>query len=365
MVDPDTRYGRLTFSRRLLADVNLEKCSQGVQARFPGVGTPTALSALCNDYGIVRGPNESNTTIARRLSNSLIAWKAGGSRRGVLEQVYWFMYDPASWPSTDAPLFAIVGGDGAVNTWDTLYVSSDPSQPTHAVVSPANFVWDGLITGRRAWLVIYEHLLPTGESGTGASISGIYGGGFCSVTIDGSITSAIVGQYITLSGAATTANNGTFQIVHETTTNTFLVSIPGGVAPDAHNGAILWTIGRFPSTSPAPVCGTSGLTCGADTSAMQGEYANAVITCGLTNPPDLTALVEVVKTWKSASTWYPSILFSFGGGDGSAGYELNPNSTNEPNGTWGQWPRQLSGDLGRFVAPCDGTHTYYGSVPIG
>ena len=73
----------------------------------------------------------------------------------------------------------------------------------------------------------------------------------------------------------------------------------------------------------------------------------------------------LVRLWKSASTYYPWFIFSFNGGDGSAGYEFSPNSVTgagNPDGTWGTWGTTIDGayipsrpDDCRFV---DGTGYY-------
>ena len=358
-VDPSTNFGRVLFTTRLAADANLEKLEQGIMARMPGIGDPSATPYLCDDYVITRGQNESTEQITHRLSHSCEAWRAAGSRRAVLEQVFWFFYDPStSYPGT-VPVYAIVGGDGETSTWETLYNTSDPAAPVRAVVDPPNFSWDGLTFGRRAWCIIYEHLLPTSYAGISAYVDPGAGGLF---SIDGlygaAITGAQVGMYITLSGCASPQNNGTWQIVAINSDDTITAAIPGGVAPDANNANISWSIGYFPGTAPAPVCGCPGLTCDADTSSLLGQFHNAVVTCGLSNPPDLDGLVAIIRQWKSRSTWYPMILFSFGGGDGTSQYELNPNSPHGPAGTWGEWPRVTSAPLGWALAPCDGTGAY-------
>jgi hypothetical protein len=49
------------------------------------------------------------------------------------------------------------------------------------------------------------------------------------------------------------------------------------------------------------------------------------------------------------------ILVSFGGGDGTGGCELSPYGPNLPDGNWGRWPRVTSANMGRYLAPCEGT----------
>jgi hypothetical protein len=170
-------------------------------------------------------------------------------------------------------------------------------------------------------------------------------------------------MYITLSGCGYPENNGTWQIVSINSENSVNAAIPGGRALDPHYDRIEWSIGYFQGAAPAPVCGVPGFTCDPSEGTLVGQFAGATITCGLTNPPDLDDLLDVVRQWKSANTWYPMVLVSFGGGDGTSPYELNPNSSFGPAGAWGQWPRQTSAPLGWALAPCDGT-AFYDSATV-
>lgn len=79
-----------------------------------------------------------------------------------------------------------------------------------------------------------------GQTGTAASIDSVAGG---IVTISGltGMGDDSVGRFITISGAATTANNGTFLITSVISATSVTYSNPSGVAPDGNNGSIEWT----------------------------------------------------------------------------------------------------------------------------
>ncbi len=64
------------------------------------------------------------------------------------------------------------------------------------------------------------------------------------VTVTGltGMTTAHVGNYITFTGAATGANNTTVQIVEYVSATSMVVRSPSGVAGDANNGSISWTM---------------------------------------------------------------------------------------------------------------------------
>ncbi len=76
-------------------------------------------------------------------------------------------------------------------------------------------------------------------SGQKASISSFVG---TTVTLTGlsGVTAAAVGQTITISGAATVANNGTFPITAVLSPTSVTYTNASGVAPDANNGVISW-----------------------------------------------------------------------------------------------------------------------------
>jgi hypothetical protein len=80
----------------------------------------------------------------------------------------------------------------------------------------------------------------SGQTGAGASLDSIASG---IVTVSGltGMTSASVGRFITISGAATGANNGTFLITAFNSATSVDYSNPSGVAPDGNNGAISWS----------------------------------------------------------------------------------------------------------------------------
>lgn len=78
------------------------------------------------------------------------------------------------------------------------------------------------------------------NSGNVASITTVLGG---IVTITGlqNMTANSVGNFITISGAATGANNGTFLITAFLSATSVSYANAAGVAPDGNNGAIVWT----------------------------------------------------------------------------------------------------------------------------
>jgi len=68
---------------------------------------------------------------------------------------------------------------------------------------------------------------------------------------------------------------------------------------------------------------------------------------GLTESPTTwSTLRTLLRTWKSARTFYPWLIVCFNGDDGGPGDELSPNSTpgaGNPDGTWGRWSKVVAG----------------------
>lgn len=78
---------------------------------------------------------------------------------------------------------------------------------------------------------------------TGAAASIVAGAAAGQVRLTGltGMLATDVGQYITISGAASAANNGTFKISVFTSATSVDVYNPSAVVPDANNGAVAWT----------------------------------------------------------------------------------------------------------------------------
>ena len=83
--------GRYMYVLGLALDVLLDKMEQGILARMPGLGTPTALPYLGADRQIVRGLGEGNTSYALRLTQAFDSWQRAGNAATVLQQAIAFV----------------------------------------------------------------------------------------------------------------------------------------------------------------------------------------------------------------------------------------------------------------------------------
>jgi hypothetical protein len=79
-----------------------------------------------------------------------------------------------------------------------------------------------------------------GQTGAAASVS-VFGAGVSTITGLTGMTLQSVGHFLTMSGAASGGNNGTFLIITYNSATSVDISNPSGVAPDANNGALSWT----------------------------------------------------------------------------------------------------------------------------
>ena len=166
-----TTAGSLMYLCGLALDVLIDKMQQGILARMPGYGTPTALPIIGQDRGIVQGFAESSAAYSLRLAAWLDSWQRAGSPRAVLQQVLgyvgvtvrartvddsgnWNTYAPNDNPALYGPAAISLSPLGANNwNWDN---EGDP----HPVGSNAWWRW---------WLVLYS------TSTSGASWAGTEG----------------------------------------------------------------------------------------------------------------------------------------------------------------------------------------------
>ncbi len=80
----------------------------------------------------------------------------------------------------------------------------------------------------------------SGQTGSAATISA-FSTGVSTLTGLTGMTQDSVGHFLTVSGAASSGNNGTFLIISFISASSVTISNATGVAPDANNGAIVWT----------------------------------------------------------------------------------------------------------------------------
>lgn len=137
--------GRSLFALGALADATLELAYQGMLARFPGAGTPTALSRIGRDRGMRRGLAEPAEAYAARLVGARSDAKTLGNPYTLMRRVRASFF-PLK------PRMRVVNANG---TWYTL--NTDDTRERHVTLPTPNWDWDGSATKlSRAWLIIYS-----------------------------------------------------------------------------------------------------------------------------------------------------------------------------------------------------------------
>lgn len=135
---------KFLWSHAVLLDAGIQDNVEGLRARMPGVGTPTALPYIGRDRVIRRGRDESDASFAARQLRWREDHKTRGSAWAVMAQVKAYL-------TPHKPLMRIVTNNG---TWKTL----NPDDTREIVVTrpTPNWDWDGDDTKiSRAWLIIY------------------------------------------------------------------------------------------------------------------------------------------------------------------------------------------------------------------
>jgi hypothetical protein len=349
------------YAMGLALDMLTEKMNEAMLAHCPGYGDPSVIPLQAADRLFVQGPAEPNASFVQRLKGAYDAWARAGSRPAVLEQLQAYLTDLQPGVALSLPEMLIVGGNTSVSIWDTIFGSTPQgAAPAHTLVSPANWNWDGQSIPKRAWLVLFMNLVSTGQSGAAMSVASTGGSGVTGVTSGFATLTGLAGmvatnvqQYLTVTGAASSGNNGTFQITSVLSSTSVIIANRSAVAGDANNGSIAWSVGEYPYIAPAPVWGSPSFVWGAGT---WGVSCSELV---------VQSIRAILKTWKSAATFYPNIIIAFGGGDGTAGKEYSPLSSagaGNPDGTWGDIGKLSGGawvpaktSLNPFDAFCDGT----------
>lgn len=344
---------RYLYDIGLSADAILEKLNQGVKARMPTLCDATALPIIGSDRVMPQYPGESDASYRVRLQEAFDTWREAGSRDAVMVQALGFLNETVSLPGV-VPVVGIVGGNLS-EKWDVTY---NNGQKLHTDLGTQNWDWDGANYWWRCFLILYMTLVPTGTTDTAATTDAILAG--WKVTIGGltGMTPASVGQYLVLSGCASGANNGSFQIVEYVSPASVKIANTAFVFPDANSGAITATKAYYPTIGPGPVWGASGATWGDPTRSWALNVPSTT----------LEGVRSLVRLWKSANAYYRNIIVCFGGQGSEPGSEFSPYSTEgagNPDSTWGPLSNTIGGvmkqtrltgiPLGEFDAYCGGS----------
>lgn len=318
--------GRLTTLLGWAFDLVEEKRTQGSFAATAD-GTTTALPILGTDRDLYRGPNESDEAWATRIKGAIQAWRYAGDPAELVRQIQAFLVDTQPNYNTGNPLAALVCSNG-ISAWWT-WVDVEPSAVVEQAAVPDNWNIDGTQNIWRAWLVLYQHPQPTGESGAAAAVDAV-AGGFADVSGLAGIDADSVGEWLRLEAPAASA--GYYQITEVISATEARVAAPLLSAPEA--GPIAWSTWRYDCLRPGPPVGSP--------EAVVGEF-----TVGLAGQTELLeTLTIILRKWKPCRTWIDSIVVDFSGGEYTTTRAFSPwaaSGAGNPNGEYPRWGSNAAG----------------------
>lgn len=340
--------GRLMYGFGLLGDSVLEKLSQGVYARMPGRGTPTANPLLGNDRVLSQAPGEPSGSFAQRLQGAFDAWATAGSDAAVLRQIliYFTPY---------LPLTRVVSNSGVWSWYEANTSNFQDVPPVHYQVN--SWDWDDVesaaIPGQpawwRDWLLVFPGLSIVGTVAAASNFDPI------EITSTAP-TTLVTGDQVCITGVAGNLTANGYAIVTVIDSTHFTLN---GIAASGAFAASSGTIYRVPTTTlQATLAGASGpggpvvgpgIVCGAINRATGSPYVCGEVpqfSCGFNVPSSwFQPLAVQVDPWKAAESWFRYFVFSF---DPTV---FSPYSTpgTEPAGgvsgpgTWDGWTVEVGG----------------------
>lgn len=376
------------YTLELMRDLLVQKANEAIKIRIPGQGDESQIPYLAFDRVLVQGPREPNTAFIGRIKIALPMWDDAGSAKAVLGQVQAYLqgFQPGVAPTLPELTIVSTKPGGGITVWNQIYQGDAIlAEPTLSTVT-ANFDWDGVNRPWWSWLILYQYAVPTGLGGTGAAIASATGGSFTQpgqnvngvwvpntsgsavntpfVTLTGlaGLSASQVGQMITITGALHTDNNGTFQIAQVLSATSCVIVNPAG---GSDTNPLTWSIAAYPWIAPGPAWGTPGVVWGqgeavlsaADTGSNVGGVWRPTVLAPVGGEPSFSwgtyapaetfvTIRGLVKTWKSAGTYYPNFVVAYDGGDGTAGSAYSPNSaegSGNPDGSFGSVGRNVGG----------------------
>ncbi|WP_437958603.1 hypothetical protein WME76_02335 [Sorangium sp. So ce119] len=139
---------RFLYGIASVLDAGAEVLVQGLQARFPGLGSPTALPYIGRDRRIPRGPQQTDAAYAAELLRWLEYWRGAGNAYTLALALQTFLFP-------GAPQVRLVTRSGL---WWTLDPSGELSWHR---ADPNNWDWDSNTDPEAAgnwsdfWIIVY------------------------------------------------------------------------------------------------------------------------------------------------------------------------------------------------------------------
>lgn len=143
---------RFLWSMIAPLDAYEEVLIQGLQAAWPGVGTPTALPRIGATRGIVRGQADSDADYATKLRSWIERWRNAGSQYAIARELHDYLGNhPRIRIVNRAGFWVMMAEDGTITT------------------AQAVFDWDSVSNPERAtfWSELFVIVYPTQWANTG------------------------------------------------------------------------------------------------------------------------------------------------------------------------------------------------------
>lgn len=141
---------RLLYALCLIQDMARGLLYEGMLARFPTIGTYTALPLIARDRLYDQGVDEPNATFGERLGGAFDEHATRGNPHTLLRQLR------AHFLATDVPYIRVVSDRGV---WHEIDMAT--GDITRTIASPNNWKWDAYAWGEtatprrhRAWIII-------------------------------------------------------------------------------------------------------------------------------------------------------------------------------------------------------------------
>jgi hypothetical protein len=157
----------LLYVLAAVLDIFWEWSFQGLQAAFPGLGTPTALPLIGYSRGILRGEAETDASYASRLLPWITTWTGAASSIVLAQQIRAYLANhPTVRIVNRAGFWVTVDSGGTISTATSPWDWDSVSNPERNI--PGFPWWSDL------WIIVYPTEWPI--TGTNlASLVGVWG----------------------------------------------------------------------------------------------------------------------------------------------------------------------------------------------
>ncbi len=149
---------RFLCSMILLADVGVQVLLEALYARFPGLGTNTALPSIGYSRGMVRGMGDTDLSFGARLTQWLTRWQVAGSQLAIASAIQDYC--------AGNPKIVVVNRSGTMTTLAAGASSAPVFGSSWTVQYGVAWNWDGLSNPARAgywseeWIIVYTPPWP-------------------------------------------------------------------------------------------------------------------------------------------------------------------------------------------------------------